>query len=334
MARKPFLPPAVQALKESIDNGTFDAPTHQANEAPSESEIESVVTDAPTQAVVTDVAEPFAETAVTTATPADDGLRAAFDALTAEHDRLKHKHSVLQGKYNAELPEARDTIRELQADLIDLTRKASAQPAASSAPAATDADDEETLGPDAIKAIDRRAERIVKQHLEPVAKEAFKTAKERFHAAVAERVDWKAVEALDGFQDYMRESHPETGRPRGEHLVDAVRNGDAARTITIYTHALKDLGGTASASETTAQRAAPASLVKPLSERVAPSGASAASTTTPAQPRVYKQSDVKAFFDQWAIKKTKAMTPKDRSEWEAKERDITAAQNQGRIRTG
>ncbi|MBP9155847.1 MAG: hypothetical protein KBF48_12955 [Xanthomonadales bacterium] len=328
MARKPFLPPAVQALKDSIDNGTLDSPP--ADAAPENTE--------PTDDQFTVDADPAftPEAADPSATPSDNGLQARFDALSAEHDRLKHKHDVLQGKYDAELPRLRQEKRELELDLDDLTRQLATRqqpaPVASSEPD-TNADDEATLGTDAIAAIDRRVEKIVERRLEPVARATQQTAAEKFQAKVEETVpDWRTVQESPEFQAHMREPHPETGEPRGELLMDALRKGDSTRVARIYAKA-KEVLGIKAPTANTAPGAAGV-VVKQLADRVAPSGASAASTPVTTTSRIYKQSDVKTFFDQWAIKKTKAMPVKERGEWEAKERDITAAQQQGRIRQG
>lgn len=322
MTRKSHLPRSVLAIKESIEAA------EAAGSPPANTEPTPVQNDPPAEPI-TQPSEPASDPqGEPTPAPGDQSLA----AVIAERDTWKHKYDVLQGMHN----KLSEENRELRDDIGNLTRALSernAQPAPPSQPdLPRDEEAESILGSDALAAIDRRVSAMVGKAVAPVAAAAHQTAVERFKVKVSESVpDWESVQSTEAFQSYMNETHPETGRARGEHLQDAIRAGDAERTARIYQNAKQELGMSARA----AGSANSAPQVKPLAERVAPSGAGAASTPTQSQPRIYSRAELTSGYTELAQLKARGLLHgKTKERWDVWERDVVAAQAQGRIRPG
>lgn len=320
MSRKSHLPRSVLAIKEAVEAAeAAGSPPANTDPTPTPNDPPAEPTPSP---------QPASEPQDGQPTPATG--EQSLSAVIADRDTWKHKYDVLQGMHNR----LSDENRDLREDVANLTRalsERSAQPAPqpSQPDLPRDEEAESILGADALAAIDRRVNAMVGKAVAPVAAAAQKSAVERFKAKVAETVsDWESVERTDAFQSYMNEVHPETGRPRGENLQEAIRAGDAARTALIYQNAKQALGLTKPAAG-----ASTASTVKPLSERVAPSGAGAASTPATANAKVYSRAELTNGYTEIAkVKASGLMHGKTREKWEAWERDVVAAQAQGRIR--
>lgn len=321
------LPSAVIAARDSSNAAIAEA-IKAATPAPSEPPADPP----PAATIDPPPATPPAEPAA--AAPADDAaqLRAEVSRLTAELSAAKdaqtkadQRYAVLEGKYRTETADLRNRLSEVEADLVEITNRREPPKTKTS-----EEDKASILGPEALQVlreeIEAHVETGTRRMVEPVASAVAKAEFERFKVAVSEKVaDWQQIEDREDFQVYMNEPHPETGLPRGKHLNDAVQKRDVQRTALFYD------GFKRKAGLLTDGAPPPASPVKPLADRVAPTGASTASTPATTQGRVYSNAEVAKFYTDYAQIKPR-LSPKERAEWEAKERDITLASQQGRIR--
>lgn len=318
---RPRLPSKVQALKDSL--------------AAAEVAVEVVAAPQDTPDLTVPVPDPVAEV-VADPVPILTGepdLVAENTRLKAELSAMKQRHDVLHGKYNAEVPVLHRQVRDLSDDVITLTTKLSARaappkPTEPNTPPEGERSDEDVLGPEAVAAIKRMTEAAVA----PVVESVAKNANEKFQVSVETFVpDWYQLEAHEAFDAWLSEAHPDTGYPRGVNLKNAINRHDVQVTAHIYNQFKRSVGLPVF-GDTPA--AAPASIVKPLSERIAPSGAQAASTPAIAQATVYTLAEVTAFYRDYAQRKAQGVHGKEKLALEAKERDITLAASQGRIRRG
>jgi len=313
------LPAAVQKIKEATDKaieewrqeGVSGLPEPAEPEPEGELETETPVVQEPEPKVVDEVI------------PVKPDEPSEVDRLKDELQKAVHRYDVLAGKYNAEIGALHKQVVDLSDDVVTLTSKLG-QRGTAPVPDATEEEDSELIGPDALAAIKRQIQKAV----EPLAAKVGETAKRSFSAEVNDAIpDWGQIQAHDQFQPYMHAINPATGFAWGEHLNDAIARQDVQRVAAIYGEFKRVVG------EPKAEAKAEP-IIKSLEKRLAPSGATAASAPPLTQAKVFTESEVATIYTAAAKARSRPLTPKEKAEWDAKEKAIERASIEGRIVRG
>lgn len=264
---------------------------------------------------------------------------------TTTEDALLHKYKTLQGMYNAEVPRLHHENRELAQRLQSMEQliatmsyqpqQQQQQPAAAYV---TEADVEEygdsievmrRAARDEMRSLNQRladmettVQRInssVVPQVQQVARQQHANAEQGFWAELSSAVpNFRDINADPNFLAWLGEADPMTGITRQTYLDDAQRRFDARRVASIFhSWSAKTGGGN--------QSIAPSQLEQQIAPgRSRGSGVPAAtgSGTT------YSPEDIRRFFDDVRTGKYKGRE-QERSRIE---RDIFAAQREGRIR--
>lgn len=166
--------------------------------------------------------------------------------------------------------------------------------------------------------------------VQTVAAVQAQTAQERFYDALTARVaDWRAVNGNPKFHDWLLDMDPLSGLQRQTLLMDAHNSLDVERVVNIFEMGKQALGITAApAASATPAPVAPKSNVSKLERMVAPGRANAA--TTPPQQAEKKQW-TRAEIAKFYTDKSRGVYKGREAEAQALERDIFAAQREGRV---
>jgi len=285
-------------------------------------------------------------------------------AEPAVPETADHKYKVLQGKYNAEVPRLQAQIRD-QNELITEMRqrinntesllaamhttdpKAKETPApANTSPGITD-EERAQFGPDLIDVIERvAAHRLLpeidsrfaplKTSMEKVSQSASQAEKtvavskrERTIQALADAVpSWAEQNEDEGFLTWLNEKDVYAGVPRGQLLTQAFTANDANRVIAIF-KGFQNENAVVTPSTSTPP------VVEPqvrLDELTAPGTPKTGTTSAPNESgkRQWSRNDISAFY----AKKNEFVTRGKPipEEFQKLERDLIAAQREGRIR--
>lgn len=297
-----------------------------------------VDTGAPTEVSTTDgesaekVEEKPVEDGEAAQPAADDKastLQAEYDALKVEHEKLQHSHSVLQGKYNAEVPRGAERIRELEAKAAALeVRATDPKPKVEAAAEDTDklyASIENDFGKDTAKtfkqAVQTEARKIAEEaiksirgEVEGIGKVVAKTREERFLSDLtAMNKSWRETFASDSFKAMLGEIEPFTGKSFGDLAQEANDAMDAMRLAKIYN--LFDSRQTAP----TAKVVAPAvkEEVKSKESLIVPDGSSKAKVSGGDKPDYIKAEDIERYYQDMALGRY-ADRPKEATEMEGR----------------
>lgn len=270
-------------------------------------------------------------------------------------DAMEQKYRTLQGMYNAEVPRLHSQNKELQGRLQQmeqllstLSNQQQQQQQRPETVLVTDKDVED-YGEDSIDMM-RRVSRdeympvmnkivqlegmiqqlqtqLVPQVQQVVQKQALSTD-QQFWAGLQQAVpDWKQINADPNFHTWLLQSDPLTGIQRQSMLQQAQTNYDLSRVINFFRTWMKEAGisehGQAQSAGTVKN-----TRKTQLEQQVAPGrsrGGNAALTAS--DKRSYSPQDIEKFFTD--VRKGKY---KGRDEERSRiERDIFAAQNEGRI---
>lgn len=279
----------------------------------------------------------------------------------------KHKFSVLQGKYDAEVPRLHDELRHAREQNRTLNERLNTLEATIASmktvnepkpePKATLTQDEiDQFGPDLIDVIDRKAQevadRIVEQRFgkveqsinqvsEKVAstdKTVAKSARERLYERLDSKISgWEAINQSPKFWEWLKLEDPYVGQPRGALLKAAFEQNDADRVIKFFEgfqkeHAVETSDPTDPAPAKEEDKSEPQGK---LDELVAPGTPKTGSTSAQEESgkgRIWTQKDISEFYarkNEWIKSSPNKDLPK---EMEAMERDLFKAQSEGRIR--
>ncbi len=182
-------------------------------------------------------------------------------------DNWKHKYDVLQGKYNAEMPQLQQTNSYLTSELLtmktlvhDLQQQLSglqAKPNTPAAPASLNLGeflnddqkkklDEEGLSSEVLNMLGQAISGVTTQQLDTQAAgfqqdiqtlrgDQAKTAEANFWTVFEGAIpDFKALNANPVFKEFMNVPVVGTGKTRQELANDALRNLDSHSVIAIY----------------------------------------------------------------------------------------------------
>lgn len=159
-----------------------------------------------------------------------------------------------------------------------------------------------------------------------VAQAQAQTAHERFYDMLTSRVtDWREVNDNPKFHDWLLSNDPLSGLQRQTLLVDAHNNLDLERVVNIFMMGKQALGLERPPTATAPTKAA---SVSKLEKQIAPGRASAA-TAPPqqAEKKLWSRPEIAQFFADKQRGKFKGRE----AEAQALERDIFAAQREGRV---
>lgn len=173
-------------------------------------------------------------------------------APPAEEETWQKRFSVLQGKFNAEVPRLAAQLKELtqvneslhkqvEALAVKQTEQTVAQTVTS--------EDEEAFGAEliavmkkvakqeaaALEKIQKAEVQRVNNKIETVEKTQAATAGDKFMDAIAKAVpDWETVNADPKWLEWLDEYSPETGAPRQVALDTASNTLDSARAVALF----------------------------------------------------------------------------------------------------
>lgn len=179
-------------------------------------------------------------------TPADDG-------------KWEQRYRTLKGMFDAEMKRSGDAVKALQDQVAALTsqvQQASPKPGEQPQPAGVTDKDVEAFGGDMVDLMRRvaaeatvEAERRfqaaltakdaeisqLKEQVGGVAERTAAVTKDNFFEKLsAAVVDWQAVNAEQGFLDWLADVDPLTGMERQVYLDDAVNKLDLKRTAALF----------------------------------------------------------------------------------------------------
>lgn len=295
---------------------------------------------------------------VSTTESADGAAPTATAPSPTEHGRVgttdedltyEQRWRSLQGMYNAETTRLRAENAQLSQRVGQLEQLISTLSATQQTPAQTAAErlitdkDVEEYG-DSIDVMRRAAreeasaahreiaelKKVIAQlqanivpKVESVAQRQALNAEQMFWSDLTAQVpDWREINADQQFHSWLLEVDPLAGVPRQTFLDAAQGQLDAARVAGFF-KTWQSLNGNSAAQQT---RNAAASQ---LEKQIAPGrGRTSNATTTAGETKVYTRGDVSKFFDDVR----KGLYKGREQERDRIERDIFAAQREGRIR--
>lgn len=254
----------------------------------------------------------------------------------------KHKFSVLQGKYDAEVPRYARDLREARAENSDLKSKLLTlhdennrlrQGTPAGTPAANDFD------PAFLTLLEQATATAVSAKVKPleervqVAEQADNARRfEAFKASVNDYVvdatgaDWLAIQNTPEFQTFMVEHDPASGLQRQELLNAAITRGDPMRAAYFYIESFNR-------NKPVSAPAPVAATPDPRTHLVTPTQtASSAVPASGAPKRMYTNAEVTTFYTNVAKKIGSAVSSEERARTEAMQRDIDLAYAEGRIK--
>lgn len=248
----------------------------------------------------------------------------------------EHKYSVLQGKYNAEVPRLHEELKSVRQDneylkgkleLLErlVTEQQKTTPSKQTeTPQESEPEPPEVAQlredfPDIYKGVVKLVERLVakqeqiEQKLTTTEETIAQTNARLFYRQLAEEVpDWEEINVSPQFLEWLKQVDPYSGMTKHELLIKAFQEGDAGRVARFF----KDFKA----------EVAPEPPAKPNERNVVPpQGKASSSTPGRVSGKIYKQSDVEEFYRQVAL----GNIPKEQAK--AKEMDIIKAMREGRV---
>jgi len=186
-----------------------------------------------------------------------------IDVIKQAKEKAEHQYRVLQGKYNAEVPEfalklteALNKIGNLQAEL-DAAK--SSIPVKPSTEVHKAIDDDPSIQyvktdlPDVWKAvnlvIDQRAGesaaeiKRLEREIESTKKEVAVSDREKFYSALSGKVEgWETINTSPEWIEWLKQPEPYSGQTRQELINDAYNKMDSKRTVTFFTDYINESG--------------------------------------------------------------------------------------------
>lgn len=362
MSHENVLPPAV---KKQVDQANAIIEQMKAQENP-EGQPQETPAEPPKQEGAS-----AQEPAKTPASPTPEKQQTPTEEPKAERTDWKHKFSVLQGKYDAEVPRLHDeirgykgTINELRDSINSLTATVETLKAVQKEPPKpaeplVSQDEIDQFGPDLIDVVERVArqavapyidkkfgevQKTVKQVDENVAstkKSMAESARERLYERLDSKVDgWETINKDPKFLAWLKTfANDYDEEPRGVKLRRAFENNDADRVVKIFKsfqaeHVVENTDPGSVAPETPAPKEETQEPQQKLEELVAPGTPKTGSTDAPSESnkRIWNQADIEALY----AEKNEFIRKRPGQPLPEKlvelEKDLFAAQAEGRIR--
>ena len=287
--------------------------------------------------------------AAPTETTPEPAAASSTETAPAPSEDYEHRFSVIQGKYNTEVPRLHQTIREQTARLQSLEQliatMQAAPPQTQQAPAQSlvTEEDKNAYGDsiDVMRRVCREeigdlSSRVVSltqliQQLQAsvvprvneVAQRQARSADEQFWATLNALVpNWQTINDDERFKSWLLEQDPLAGTTRQTLLEVAHGNLDARRVASFF-NTWTSLNGGAGASKPAGKKQA----VSELESQVSPGRGRSAAPPAPNTPKQITREDVSKFYDD-----VRKGVYKGREEERARlERDIFVAMKEGRV---
>lgn len=258
----------------------------------------------------------------------------------------EHKYRVLQGKYDAEVPELNRQLRAVRAEVTTLRSDlAAARAAPPPAPKRVTQEEIDEFGPELLDVIARKAQEIyepivadLKQQVANLSTQQKTVVEKSFEEARAKLIDelgrrvpnYQEVNNSPLFIGWLDKDDPYSGEQRGLMLTRAYEANDTERVIRFFTGFLSEHAAVNPnpAPAPGSQQGSPPRV--DLNGYIAPG----TSTTVPkidgaqGEKRIWRQGEIAAFYaavNRGDFKKN----PDQRARTEA---DIIAAGREGRVR--
>lgn len=258
---------------------------------------------------------------------------------TPQVDPWEHKYKTLQGRYNHDVPNLQNKVKELEYQLSEAVRKmqevvAKPEPKAESKPAA-DPQDVEAFGQDLVEMVQRVAERMFGNAARNLQEQAVRfeqrlaqledalkgttqtvavTAEQAFFDRLTKLVpNWEEVNANEAFLAWLGEVDPVYGQPRQAALDAAQRSMNAERAANVFKAFMATIPQQPKSS--------------PVEKQVSPKAA-ASTAPTPTEKPTLSQKQVSDFYNDVARGKYRGRE----QEMQRIEAMINAAMAEGRIR--
>lgn len=238
MSTKLELPRQLQRQQEELEQLERDmaaAAASKSNDPPADTPPVQTGTEPPAQAPVT-------------APPPQAG-----------DDQWEQKFRTLKGKYDAEVPRLHQQVRELAAQIQELSKRPTVEtppPQEKPRQKRVTEKDTETFGADLLDVIKRQAEDLagdalaelnkkvdtllaenaeLKQKVTGVTTSQAQSAQEIYFTKLASAVsDWEAINVSPGFLEWLGVVDELSGHTRQAHLTNAFESLDVARTAKIF----------------------------------------------------------------------------------------------------
>jgi hypothetical protein len=258
---------------------------------------------------------------------APQGAPAASAPAGKADDDWKHRYSVLQGKYNSEVPRLQTQLNELSSANADLRRRLTeletrpptgkAPPAAAGDLAPITDDEIRAFGPDLYDFIQRAAAQIASkevsrqtagvkskiQQVEQAASQAAtsvaQSAREKLFVALTDAVpNWEAQNTDPGFIAWLDQRDPFSGEVRGKLLNEAYGRNDPERVIAFFTRFQQENAAVTPSDGSAAPTPKASEAQRSLSDFVAPGTPKTGPAGAPNEggKRVWSRSEISAHY--------------------------------------
>ena len=271
-----------------------------------------------------------------------------------DENLLEHKYKTLQGMYNSEkrrndeMSGRVQTLENMLAQMQQLRQAAEPESDAPQKPASLLSDEEiEDYGSDLIDVMKRAAREAVKDEIEELRAENAKLKslagdigqkleedeRDKVYTALDRQVpDWKDINQNPAFLDWLEQEDVYVGAPRKHLLNRAFMASDPKRVVQFFKGFLNETAAVnqGSAGETR-EEPRPRKGKVPLENLAAPGvGSSGSADKTSNQGRMWKESEIGAFYEDARKGKFKGREDAYRQT----EQSIQAALTEGRILLG
>jgi len=258
-------------------------------------------------------------------------------------DDWQQKYQILQGKYNAEVPQLHHQVKDLNRRLTEAATRmeqlAKVQETKPQEPETqmVDPKDAENFGADLVDMVHRIAERrfgsavqqmeakfsemqkllgTVEQRLEGTNQTVTVTAEQAFFDKLAKQLpDWEQINASPAFLAWLAESDPVYGVPRQRALDSAREQLDVGRTVNVF-RAFAPTTATAPVARSDVDR------------QVSPKAGASGPTPTAPAPTLLSQKQISDFYNDMARGKYRGRE----AEAAAIEQSVNSAIAEGRVR--
>jgi len=272
-----------------------------------------------------------------------------------EADNWEHKYKTLQGMYNREKQNVVDLsgrvgqLEGLLAGLQTARENAAPESTVEAAAASTLTEDEiKDYGPELIDVMKRAAVEAVQGELTALRNEnadlkatvghvgqtQAKTDKEKLYAGLADKVpNWKQVNTHPDFLLWLDQEDVYAGLPRGQMLTRAFGANDTARVVQFFKGFLSENAALQPAAETDTPQVEvpkPTPMVDLASLASPGSGSGGGADNINETGRLWRESEIGSFYED----ARKGSFKGRKEEYDATEREIQNAMNQGRILVG
>lgn len=265
----------------------------------------------------------------------------------------EHQLRSLQGRYdnqiriNGELTDRLSNMERMIASMqIAGAQRPSNEPAPPPAPARLLTPEEQAeYGEEFIEVVGKRAREVVapelsayelrfrnlENRLEGVTSVTSQTAQERLYATLDSKVDnWRAINMMPEFKEWLQFQDPMSGRRRNDLLQEAFTGHEANRVVNIFQGFISAATSTPPANQPPAPTPGqPGTPEQPTLESLAAPGRARSSPQPSLPPE--KPTYTSAWYAQFMRDKLTGKWKGREAEAEAIERDVFAAQHEGRF---